>query len=217
MPRGRPRKVEAKDALQAVMLAFWQNGYSATSMTDLSEVSGMAKPGLYAAFGDKEALFEKALLHYFETYAGPVFDRLVAARKHVVADLRDFLGAVADLTMDPNTPSGCFLVNALVDCAYGTDRHRELVLGLRDSRYAMIRERLLKAVSSGEFAADADLDRAATFVDGQFSAIAILGRGGSSKNDLKTFIETGLRALPILNGEQVFDELASVDRPILRQ
>ena len=139
MARGRPRKVDAKDALQSVMIAFWQNGYAGTSMNDLSEVSGMAKPGLYAAFGDKEALFERALLHYFETYGGPVFSRLQAARKHVIDDFRDFLGAIADLTLDRNTPSGCFLVNAIVDCTYGAERHREVVNGLRESRYRRIR------------------------------------------------------------------------------
>ncbi|MET1412597.1 TetR/AcrR family transcriptional regulator [Roseibium sp. HPY-6] len=216
MARGRPRKIEAKDALQSVMVAFWQNGYSGTSMNDLSEASGMAKPGLYAAFGDKEALFEKALLHYFETYGGPVFSRLQEARKHFVEDFRDFLGAVADLTLDKNTPSGCFLVNAIVDCTYGAERHQEVVAGLRESRYAAIKERLIKAVAAGEMPEDADVESAATFLDGQFSAIAMLGRSGISELDLKTFIETGLRALPVSDRDRYF-EAAVARAPTLRQ
>jgi len=216
MARGRPRKIQAKDALHSVMIAFWQNGYSGTSMNDLADASGMAKPGLYAAFGDKEALFEKALLHYFETYGGPVFARLQEAGKHVVDDFRDFLGAVADLTLDQNTPSGCFLVNAIVDCTYGTERHREVVNGLRESRYTAIRERLLKAAAAGEMEADADIDNAATFLDGQFSAIAMLGRSGISEPELKTFVETGLRALPVRDPDTVFDGDA-ISLPTLRQ
>jgi AcrR family transcriptional regulator len=216
MTRGRPRKIDTKDALHSVMLAFWQNGYSGTSVSDLAEASGMAKPGLYAAFGDKEALFEKALLHYFETYGGPVFDRLGKARKHVLEDFRDFFGAIADLTLDKNTPAGCFLVNALVDCTYGPERHREVVMGLRDSRYNAIRNRLLKAVKAGELRKDADVDRLATFLDGQFSAIALLGRGGSSDSDVRTFIETGLRTLPLGDGEEHFEEPRQ-QAPILRQ
>jgi len=217
MARGRPRKVNTKDALHSVMIAFWQNGYSATSMSDLAEVSGMAKPGLYSAFGDKEAIFEKALLHYFETYGGPVFGQLQAAKKHVVEDLRDFLGAVADLTLDQNTPSGCFLVNALVDCTYGSDSHRDLVNGLRESRFNAIRERLIKGLAAGELRSDTDIDRVATFVDGQFSAIALLGRSGATEADLKTFIETGLRALPVTDTMRVFEEMDFDDGPILRQ
>ncbi|MES0812023.1 TetR/AcrR family transcriptional regulator [Roseibium sp. SCPC15] len=215
MARGRPRKISTKDALHSVMLAFWQNGYSGTSMNDLSEASGMAKPGLYAAFGDKEALFEKALLHYFETYGGPVFGRLQQARRHFIDDFRDFLGAVADLTLDKSTPSGCFLVNALVDCTYGSERHQELVNGLRESRYTAIRERLIKAVAAGEMPSDADVDRAATFLDGQFSAIAMLGRSGASDADLKIFIETGLGALPVCGASRAMAD--EPETPILRQ
>ncbi|MHA7776517.1 TetR/AcrR family transcriptional regulator [Roseibium sp. M-1] len=216
MARGRPRKINTRDALHSVMIAFWQNGYSGTSMSELSEVSGMAKPGLYAAFGDKESMFEKALLHYFENYGGPVFARLNRAEKNVIDDFRDFLGAVADLSVDTNTPAGCFLVNALVDCTYGTDRHREVVTGLRESRYNAIRERVLKAVAAGEMPDDTDVDRTATFVDGQFSAVALLGRSGSTGADLKTFVETALQALPGYSVLSGFDE---PDRPapILRQ
>ncbi|WP_422378189.1 TetR/AcrR family transcriptional regulator [Roseibium sp.] len=216
MARGRPRKVSTKDALHSVMVAFWQNGYSGTSMSDLAEASGMAKPGLYAAFGDKEALFEKALLHYFETYGGPVFSRLNLARKDVVSDFRDFLGAIADLTLDQNTPAGCFLVNALVDCTYGPERHQEVVTGLRESRFNAIRDRLLKAADAGELRDDADIDRAATFLDGQFSAIALLGRSGISEPELKTFVETGLQSLPVRDELAGFSDSA-LNSPILRQ
>ncbi len=216
MARGRPRKVNTADALHSVMIAFWQNGYSGTSMNDLADASGMAKPGLYAAFGDKEALFEKALLHYFETYGGPVFAQLKLARKNVVEDFRDFLGAIADLTLDKNTPAGCFLVNALVDCTYGPERHREVVTGLRESRYSAIRERLLKAADAGELRDDADIDRVATFLDGQFSAIALLGRSGCKEADLKTFVETGLQALPVRDDLDGFSE-PERNAPILRQ
>ncbi|WP_428671216.1 TetR/AcrR family transcriptional regulator, partial [Roseibium sp.] len=203
-------------ALHSVMIAFWKNGYAATSMNDLAEVSGMAKPGLYAAFGDKEALFEKALLHYFETYGIPVFAKLAAAKKHVVDDFRDILGAVAELTTDRSTPAGCFLINALVDCAYGTERHQEVVVGLRESRISAFRDRFLKAIAAGEIPDTADVDRAATFIEGQFAAIAILGRGGSGHADLRTFIETGLRALPVRNAERAFEE-GTFSSPIVRQ
>lgn len=216
MARGRPRKVDLKDALQSVMIAFWQDGYSGTSMNDLAEVSGMAKPGLYAAFGDKETIFEKALLYYFETFGGPVFARLHAAQKHVIEDLRDLLRAVVDLTLDRNTPSGCFLVNAMIDCTYGAHRHREVVEGLQKSRFSAIKERLLKAVSAGEMPPDMDVDRAATFVDGQLLAIAVLARGGSTEADLLTFVETGLRALRVCGNPQVFEDAEPGDF-ILRQ
>ncbi|MEP3049204.1 MAG: TetR/AcrR family transcriptional regulator [Roseibium sp.] len=204
MPRGRTRKIETQDALHAIMLAFWKNGYKATSMSDLSEASGMAKPGLYAAFGDKEDMFEKSLLHYFKTIGGPVFAELQQARKNVIDDFRDFLRAVAVVTAGVETPSGCFLVNALIDCSYGSERLSDLVNGLRESRFMAIKDRILKGVGAGELLPDTDVDRAATFMDGQFSAIAMLGRSGSSIAELDLFIETGLSALPVVDNAAMF-------------
>ncbi len=216
MPRGRPRKISTDGALRAVMIAFWERGYSGTSMNDLAEASGMAKPGLYATFGNKEALFEKALVHYFESLAGPVFEKLQLAQGHFIDDLRDLLGAVADVTLDTTLPSGCFLVNSLVEQAYGSERHKQLVLSLRGSRYTMIRERLLKAVAAGEMPEDTDTFSTATFVEGQFNAVALLGRSGSTAADLERFIEAGLRVLPVHDRERVFGELAPAET-ILRQ
>ncbi len=216
MPRGRPRKISTSDALHSVMIAFWENGYSGTSMNDLAAASGMAKPGLYAAFGDKEALFEKALVYYFESYGGPVFARLQSAEKHVLEDFRDFLGAVASVTLDPELPFGCFLVNSFVECAYGSDRHRELIMGLRDSRYTSIRQRLLKAIAAGEVPEGTDTHRVSTFIEGQFNAIALLGRSGSTQADLEGFIETGLRSIPVVGSDHVFDD-DDLNLPILQQ
>ena len=61
MVRGRPRKTDPESALDSAMMLFWKKGFEATSMSDLSEATGMAKPGLYATFGDKEALNDATL------------------------------------------------------------------------------------------------------------------------------------------------------------
>lgn len=204
MPRGRPRKTDLNEALNAITIAFWQNGFSGTSMTDLSEASGMAKPGLYAAFGDKEAIFEKALVHYFDTYGVPIFSRMLEARQHVLEDFREALHAVADLVLNNKTPAGCFLVNAMVDSTYGPVSHQEVVKGLRDRRNEGIRERLTKALARAEITADADIHRAVIFLGGQFSALAVLGRSGVAREELTTFIETGLQSLPLSDQSQTF-------------
>ena len=79
MPRGRPRKVDPEEALDASMLTFWKKGYEGTSLQDLCEATGMAKPGLYACFGNKDALFEKSLSHYFDNLAMPTLEELAAS------------------------------------------------------------------------------------------------------------------------------------------
>lgn len=196
MSRGRPRKVETREALDGIMRAFWQHGFKATSMNDLVEASGMAKPGLYAAFGDKEAMFEKSLLHYFDCYGDIVFGPLMRAEKHYLVDIRNLIQTVGYLAADKSTPLGCFLFNAQVENAYGTEKHKVLLSDLSQTRYGGIRTRLLKAVDAGELSEDADIDALATYVDGQLGAVSILARTGAGKGQIDQFVETALKALP---------------------
>ena len=69
--RGRPRSYDPEQALQQIMEAFWKTGYSGTSLDDLSAATGLNRPSLYAAFGDKRAIYLKALAHYRQLAAGP--------------------------------------------------------------------------------------------------------------------------------------------------
>src|SRR3546814_11724245 len=62
--RGRPREFCTQEALATAMRLFWAKGFGGTSVSDLAGAMGISKPSLYAAFGDKEALFAKALRLY---------------------------------------------------------------------------------------------------------------------------------------------------------
>ena len=62
----RPREFDEGAVLDAAVLCFWKQGYEATSVRDLVEHTGIAAASLYNAFGDKRALYEKALDHYVE-------------------------------------------------------------------------------------------------------------------------------------------------------
>src|SRR6476661_2036032 len=63
-PRGRPRSFDRDAALAAAMDVFWEKGFEATSITDLTEAMGINPPSLYSAFGDKEKLFLEAIEAY---------------------------------------------------------------------------------------------------------------------------------------------------------
>ena len=59
--RGRPRKFDERAVRQTIMETFWQKGYAATSLDDLSKATGLVRPSLYAAFGNKEEMFLRAM------------------------------------------------------------------------------------------------------------------------------------------------------------
>src|SRR3954452_12779539 len=74
--RGRPRAYDPDEALAKAMGAFWDHGYAATSLDDISAATGMNRPSLYAAFGDKQAIYLKAIEHY---RAGPAVKKALSA------------------------------------------------------------------------------------------------------------------------------------------
>src|SRR3954449_2107155 len=85
-PRGRPREFCVDGALAAALRVFWTKGYEGTSLTDLTEAMGVTRPSLYAAFGNKEALFRKALDLYEREKLAYVGEALKAPTSRGVAE-----------------------------------------------------------------------------------------------------------------------------------
>ena len=109
MGAGRQREFDKQVALDAAMKVFWANGYSGTSLSDLTDVMGINKPSLYAAFGNKEALFISALNHYLDKHGIIHSQELHAPKKSLRSRLRAYLQSIARMVCDPTLPGGCFV------------------------------------------------------------------------------------------------------------
>ena len=110
---GRPRKAEPEVALTAAMNAFWTKGYEATSMSDLTEATGLHKASLYQTFGDKHQLFVSALKLYFTKTAKAQKDSRNGEENPIKA-----IKASVDSTIDQCAQGkGCLAVNSLIEIA----------------------------------------------------------------------------------------------------
>jgi AcrR family transcriptional regulator len=179
------------------MKMFWEKGFEGTSMNDLAAATGMAKPGLYATFGDKEALYTKALTHYFNELGLPLLHDLVQSPDPLDVVVRRFLDAVAASTVDKTNPGGCFVVNSVVECANRPAPLDDLARAFDAKRRAAFIDRFRTAKRQGELPADADARSLAEFFAGQALALAVMGRAGANRKSLDRFIGIAMKVIPV--------------------
>src|SRR5690348_17740109 len=114
MPSGRTRQFDVDEALDRALEVFWARGYEGATLPELTRAMGINRPSLYAAFGDKEQLFRRALDRYVNGPAGYVraaLDRPTA--REVVETL---LAGTVELLTDPRHPGGCLVVQGALAC-----------------------------------------------------------------------------------------------------
>ena len=196
MARGRPRKVDLESALETSMNVFWEKGFEATSMNDLSVATGMAKPGLYAAFGDKEKLFCSALTRYFDRSGQLLLDDLVQSPIGLSAAIRRYLEAIANALLDTSKPGGCFVANSVVECARRASPIAHLIREFDAKRRSALFERLQRARCEGELPDGVDSEAMADFFAGQALAMAVMGRAGADQATFRRFIDVAMTVLP---------------------
>ena len=191
---GRPRAFDLDEALDRALRVFWQKGYEGASLPDLTEAMGINRPSLYAAFGNKEALFCKALNRYAEGPAAYVDEALKEPTARAVVG-RLLQGAV-DLQTDPRNPPGCLMVQSAMSCREASDPIRKEVAARRKAGEAAIRQRFKRAIAEGDVPADANAADLARYVATIMYGLAVQAAGGASRTELRRAIQMALRAWP---------------------
>jgi AcrR family transcriptional regulator len=190
--RGRPRAFDRKAALAKATRLFWEKGYEATSISDLTEALGIGAPSLYAAFGSKEALYTEALDHYCDSNAALVWGRFSSAgtaREAVRSFLMDSAAVLTGSVVD--IPRGCMVTLSSV----GSEGHTELGALVQKNRAVTLDRlmtRLAQAVTDGEIPRATDLRALARFVQTVQSGMSILARDGASAAELSKVAELAM-------------------------
>ncbi|WP_040797251.1 TetR/AcrR family transcriptional regulator [Nocardia higoensis] len=194
--RGRPRAFDRTEALQRAMEVFWEHGYEATSMSDLTAAMGINSPSLYAAFGDKEALFRAAIELYRSTFGGCTAQALReerTARAAVETMLRDN----ARVYTRADVPRGCMVV--LAGSAYTTRNTavRDFLADKRRQTNEDIRQRLERGVREGDLPAGTDTAALARFYATVLFGLSVQARDGAALEELDAAIDCALTAWPV--------------------
>ncbi|WP_020167360.1 MULTISPECIES: TetR/AcrR family transcriptional regulator [Methylotenera] len=190
-PRGRPLAFNQDNALEAAMLLFWAHGYEGTSMAELTNTLGINKPSIYAAFGNKEELFRKAIARYI---AGPVaFVTEVINAPTAYQVVEKFLKQAVEFFSDQSTPNGCLIVQAALTCGQGSSViQQELVVYRKRFEMAFV-ARFELAKAQGDLPQDADANALAKYLATIHQGLSVQATSGATKQELLAVVGIALK------------------------
>jgi TetR/AcrR family transcriptional regulator, transcriptional repressor for nem operon len=188
----RPRTFDPDTVLDAALQVFWSKGFHGTSFDDITAVSGLTKPSLYAAFGDKNALFRKAL----DRYHGFLLKRTkaqlakgVTAREAIAAWLADYI----PLCTGSRGARGCFSINTLTDSALDDAEITGSAVRFYRDLEAMVAARLTQGAS--EFPDDFNAAATARTMIAAYAGLMVLAKDAPSAAETKAVAAQLLRLL----------------------
>ncbi|MGU3314089.1 TetR/AcrR family transcriptional regulator [Sphingomonas sp. M6A6_1c] len=192
--RGRPRAFCPETALAAALGVFWAKGYDGASMADLTAAMGITKPSLYAAFGNKEQLFHRALDLYGAEKMAYTRDALKQPSARAVAEhlLR---GAVTAQT-STSDPKGCLGVISATSCGAEAESIKSHIIERRGAAHAALVERFHTAQRDGDLAPGADPEGLAQYLYAILQGMAVQAGSGATRADLDRVVDIGLMMWP---------------------
>lgn len=190
----RPREFDPDTVLERAMRVFWAKGYHASSLDDLCEAADLNRPSLYAAFGDKRALFLATL----DRYGDRAVARVTAALSRPVP-IRDAIAAfltemIEQIVAGPGR-AGCFIGNCAAEVAPHDRAAAASVMTNLKRVEAAFRAGFAAAKSRGELSPEADIDALAKFFVASTQGLRLVGRTMADRNTLDAISRVMLRCL----------------------
>lgn len=195
-PRGRPRQFDEDTVLDAVTALFRQQGFAATSLDQIAAVSGLKRPSLYAAFGDKRHLFLRVLQHFGEALARdllPVLERPGPPSRVLRAYFRAVLDRYGAGTA---RPGGCLVFAVAAVEAADDALIAERIRGVSEALVRAFDARLQRAMAENHLPPETDSAALAHLLATLQAALAVQARAGHPRRRLQRDIDTLLALLP---------------------
>ncbi len=193
--RGRPPSFNQDEALEKALNVFWAHGYEGTSMAELTAALGMNKPSIYAAFGNKEELFRKALAKYL---AGPVAFVKVALNEPTAKKVAEtFLFGAVEFLSAPNNPRGCMVVQGALTCGAGSAQIQQELIKYRKSYEAAIKQRFDLAVTQADLPPSTNSAVLAKYLATLHQGLSVQATNGATKAELTEVVNFAMQNWPV--------------------
>lgn len=192
-PRGRPRSFDRATALEKALMAFWEHGYEATSVSDLTRVMDIGAPSLYAAFGDKRSLFEEVVQEYGTRY-GFFTERALAEEPTARAAVERTLREAAVQYTEPGHPHGCLVIHAAANCT--TPEVEQSLRARRNANIAAFENRIKTDIATGELPPDTNAAALARHAGAMIQGMSQQARDGASRAELEALAEIAMAIWP---------------------
>jgi AcrR family transcriptional regulator len=177
-----------------LLRVFWEKGYDGTSLTDLTEAMGITRPSLYAAFGNKESLFRKALDLYEREKLDYIGRALEQPTARGVAET--MLRGSVDNVMSSDQPHGCLGVITSVACGPESQSVREDVVKRGEVGKQALIERFNRAKVEGDLPAHIDPEGLMRVLVAMLQGISVQANQGATRAELEHLVDTGLALWP---------------------
>jgi AcrR family transcriptional regulator len=193
-PLGRPRAFDVDRALEAALRVFWEKGYEGTAISDLTAAMAINRPSIYATFGNKEALFRKALDRYCSRAAKYLSEAMGEPTARAVA--QRLLSEAANVLTSSRNPGGCLLVQGALACGNDAQPIKKELISRRAEAQSMLRKRFERALKDCDLPSDASPSHLARYVLAVTYGMAVHAAGGASRASLQNVIDLSLQAWP---------------------
>lgn len=194
--RGRPPEFDRAAALKAATLLFWEHGYEATSVGELTRVMGIRPGSLYAAFGDKKSLFKAVVEAYRDTPTGSFVALALEQERTARGAFARILREAAAIYPEPGHPAGCLIICADVNVTEQSAEIAEFLRGLRAANLLASEERLTRAQRDGELPPTASPRALAGYFGAVIQGMSQRARDGATAAELAETAELALKAWP---------------------
>jgi len=196
-PRGRPSAFDYEEALEKALRVFWTRGYEGASMAELSETMGINRPSIYAAYGNKEELFSKALTRYM---AGPVAYVAEAMQQPTAKQAAErFLTRSAEFLSNKHHPRGCMIAIGSLFAGEGSEQVQHQLVAYRQGYEHLLSERFALAKSQNDLPQNVNAVALAKYIATVHQGMSVQATSGATEEELLAVVQLALNNWPAEN------------------